>query len=273
MLTPSPAVAPSWTWNSTAPSGARSSTSATQAGLMAATPLVMTAAAGGASAGRVALLAEASPAAGAGTSAGAGLAAAAGADAVLGAEAWNVLGRLSTVPPAGLGSAASSSAVSGLSRLPFGAAAAFALASAVVFCGPSFTRSPYHFSFLSRLKSVTSSRLLPGRPFNRGTVSSGMISFDKGWRRSVKCQTSPSSRRRRSSTCTVSGSQFTLNCRTVSTRLDAPSPMPRWSFRSSVTSTVDPSSVQRYVFNRTSFAGVSDHSLSYSLLVAGCCAG
>mmetsp|Transcript_117503 Transcript_117503/g.226665 ORF Transcript_117503/g.226665 Transcript_117503/m.226665 type:complete len:246 (+) Transcript_117503:183-920(+) len=92
--------------------------------------------------------------------------------------ACHALGLLSPVPPEGLGKLASSSALSGFRAVPLDSAAEALAVAGVLFTAGALilTRSPRHVIFLSFLKSFTSSLLLPSRPRNRGTVSSGMIS-------------------------------------------------------------------------------------------------
>mmetsp|Transcript_151808 Transcript_151808/g.268040 ORF Transcript_151808/g.268040 Transcript_151808/m.268040 type:complete len:248 (+) Transcript_151808:182-925(+) len=92
--------------------------------------------------------------------------------------ACHALGLLSPVPPEGLGKLASSSALSGFRAVPLDSAAEALAVAGVLFTAGALllTRSPRHVIFLSFLKSFTSNLLLPSRPRNRGTVSSGMIS-------------------------------------------------------------------------------------------------
>mmetsp|Transcript_97422 Transcript_97422/g.231806 ORF Transcript_97422/g.231806 Transcript_97422/m.231806 type:complete len:223 (-) Transcript_97422:287-955(-) len=95
-----------------------------------------------------------------------------------------------------------------------------------------------------------------------------MISCAKGSRASLYWLTRPSGRRSRMSICTAFSWQFTRNCRREETDSEASVPKPVCSFRSSMTSTVGPSSMNRYSLRITSSAGSSAQSCLFASSVA-----
>mmetsp|Transcript_61296 Transcript_61296/g.146095 ORF Transcript_61296/g.146095 Transcript_61296/m.146095 type:complete len:288 (+) Transcript_61296:301-1164(+) len=175
------------------------------------------------------------------------------------------LGRLSPVLVPGLGSRAISSGVKGFSKVPLAALLHFVF-SDFSLC-TSATRSPNHFRSFSRLNSFTSSRRLDSLPRSRGTVSSGITSWHRGSSSNLSATTRPAFRSR-SWMSRLRSLQFTRNCRREETKAEASSPICRWSLRSSMTSTVGPSSRKRYSFKRTSSASSAQSCLTSSVFTS-----
>mmetsp|Transcript_64393 Transcript_64393/g.151274 ORF Transcript_64393/g.151274 Transcript_64393/m.151274 type:complete len:220 (-) Transcript_64393:295-954(-) len=87
-----------------------------------------------------------------------------------------------------------------------------------------------------------------------------MISWAKGSKSSLYWLMRPACCRSRSSISTAFSLQFTRNCRKSVTRSDASEPRPMCSFKSSMTRTVGPSSINRYSLRITSSSTASVQS-------------